>query len=383
MTRVRIPLARPSLDESEVNAVRRVLASGWVVQGREAEAFERAIASLHQARHAVVVSSGTAALHLCYLALDIGPGDAVFIPSFAWPSAANSAVLVGARPIFVDVCPDSYNLDPDDLEKKVGQCLQADLGVPRAVIVVHEFGLATELGRILQLAQQFDMQVVEDAACALGASLGGRPVGTAGCMGVFSFHPRKAVTTGEGGAIVTNDDALADRCRILRNHGQQLSPERRDFVAAGLNYRMTDIQAAIGLAQFEKLPRVLAARKEIARQYLREFSDCAGMTLPASHPEHTWQPFMLVLDAEFDRDAIVAELAEHGIGAGPGSVAAHCGAIYQSRFGYRPEELPISAKLASQGLALPVYEGLEASEVAACATLVRQAIERQRPSGLR
>ena len=178
----------------------------------------------------------------------------------------------------------------------------------------------------------------------------------------------------------TNDDKLAERCRILRNHGQPSPPEHRDFVEAGLNYRITDIQAAIGLAQLEKLPRILEARKEIARQYLREFSSSEGITLPASHPDHSWQTFMLVLDDELRRDSIVAALAEHGIGTGPGSVAAHCGALYQNRFGYRPEELPVSAKLASHGLALPVYEGLSASQVSECATLVRQAIERERSS---
>ncbi len=218
----RIPLSRPFFDEQEAEAVRRVLASGWVVQGPEVAAFEAAIAQLHQARHCVAVSSGTAALHVAYLALGIGPGDAVFIPSFAWPSAANMAKLVGATPVFVDVLPDTYNLDPEDLARRIEDCRQRGWGKPRAVVPVHEFGLAADMDAVLSVAARYSLEVIEDAACALGATYHGKPVGTLGKLGIFSFHPRKSITTGEGGAIVTNDDELAERCRQWRNHGQQL-----------------------------------------------------------------------------------------------------------------------------------------------------------------
>lgn len=350
-----IPLAKPSFDQRELEAVRRVLESGWVVQGPEVDAFEKAVAQMHDARHCIAVSSGTAALHVCYLALGIGPGDAVFVPSFAWPSAANMAMAVGARPVFVDVLPRTYNVDPADLRLRIRQCLKNAWGRPRAVVPVHEFGLAAEIDAILQVAAEHHLDVIEDAACALGATHHGRPVGTFGRLGIFSFHPRKAITTGEGGAIVTNDDALAERCRQWRNHGQAFSDGRRDFVLAGFNYRMTEIQAAIGRVQLDKFPKILEHRRRLAAAYLDALANCPAITLPQSHPEHTWQTFMVVLDERLSRAEVMASLAREGIEAGPGSVAGHCGRVYCERFGYRSADLPHSARLHACGLALPLH----------------------------
>jgi perosamine synthetase len=363
---IRLPLAKPTFDDREVEAVRRVLASGWIVQGPEVAAFEHTIAAMHGARHCVAVSSGTAALHLCYLALGLGPGDAVFIPSFAWPSAANMAMVVGARPVLVDVLPDTYNMDPVDLRRRIQQCMAEKWGRPRVVVPVHEFGLAADLNAILEIAGEFNLQVVEDAACALGATYNRRPVGTFGCMGIFSFHPRKAVTTGEGGAIVTNDDSLAEACRMRRNHGQTVLDGRRDFPEAGFNYRMTEFQAAIGQVQLAKFPAILARRRQIAGQYLAQLRDCSGIRLPAASPEHTWQTFMVVLSEDIAQRDVVEALADQGIGAGPGSVAAHSQDVYSRTFGYQPEHLPISEQLASRGLALPLYWDLTDEQVCAC-----------------
>jgi dTDP-4-amino-4,6-dideoxygalactose transaminase len=372
VNKITVPLAKPSFDKREVEAVRRVLASGQVIQGPEVEAFENAIGRMHRARHCVAVSSGTAALHVCYLALGIGPGDAVFVPSFAWPSAANTAMLVGARPVFVDVLPDTYNINPDDLRLRIKQCMEQKWGTPRAVVPVHEFGLAADIDAILKIAREYKMQVIEDAACALGAAYKGNPVGTFGRMGIFSFHPRKAVTTGEGGAIVTNDDDLAEKCRMWRNHGQVFQNGERDFRVAGLNYRMTEIQAAIGQVQLEKFPEILKKRREITSQYLKGLADCPGLSLPADNPEHTWQTFMIVLDKQLKRQHIIDKLAENGIGAGPGSVAGHCVSFYQEKFGYKSSNLPISNWLNSHGLALPVYAGMTREDVSMCSTEVHK-----------
>lgn len=358
MAKIRIPLARPSFDEREVEAVRRVLASGWVVQGAEVEAFEKAIAAMHQAKHCIVVSSGTAALHICYLALGIGPGDAVFIPSFAWPSAANMAMMVGARPVFVDVLPDTYNIDPADLQIKIQECIEQQWAKPRVVLPVHEFGLAAEMEAIVKIAEEFNIEIIEDAACALGATYKGKPVGMFGKMGIFSFHPRKAVTTGEGGAIVTNDDNLAEKCRMWRNHGQVSQNQKRDFQVAGLNYRMTEIQAAIGRVQLEKFPEILKMRRKIASHYLTNLSECPGITVPVDNAEHTWQTFMIVLENTYDRSEVRNKLATVGIGTGAGSVSGHCLKVYQEKFGYKNSDLPISNRLDSQGLALPLHECL-------------------------
>lgn len=372
-----IPLAKPWFDNRELEAVGRVLASGWVVQGPEVEAFEQAVASLHEAKHCVAVSSGTAALHVAYLALGIGPGDAVFVPSFAWPSAANMAMAVGARPVFVDVLPDTYNMDPADLRRQIGKCLDLGWGKPRGVVPVHEFGLPADLPSILDIAREFHLDVIEDAACALGATYSEKPVGTFGRMGIFSFHPRKAITTGEGGAIVTNDDELAEACRMWRNHGQVFCRGQRGFEQAGFNYRMTEFQAAIGRVQLEKFPAILKRRQAIAQQYFDQLEACAGLRLPARAPEHTWQTFMVVLDESLSLPEAAQALSAKALAAGPGSVAAHSIEVYRRRFGYQPSELPVSEALASHGLALPLYYDLTDEGVRLCAQALRDVVERR------
>ena len=362
MTSIRIPLAKPAFDEREVKAVQRVLASGWVIQGPEVETFENALADMHKVRHCIAVSSGTAALHICYLTLGIGPGDAIFISSFAWPSAANMAMVVGARPVFVDVLPDTYNMDPNDLRLRIQKCIDQGWGAPRAVVPVHEFGLVAEMDPILQVAKDYEMEVIEDAACALGATYHDKHVGTIGKIGILSFHPRKAITTGEGGAIITNDNQLAEMCRIWRNHGQIVIGGKLDFLLPGLNYRMTEIQAAIGSTQLRKFPDILKKRRQIADHYFDKLADCPGMSLPANQPEHTWQTFMVSLDESINRGKVIAELALRGIGAGPGSISAHCLKVYQERFGYTDSDLPVSWGLHKQGLALPLYAYLSLTD---------------------
>jgi len=365
-----IPLARPYFDEREAEAARRVLASGWVVQGPEVEAFETEIARSHDASHCIAVSSGTAALHVCYLALGIGPGDAVFIPSFAWPSAANIARLTGAQPVFVDVLPGTYNIDPEDLSRRIELCLQQGTSKPRAVVPVHEFGLAAEMDRVLSIATRYSLEVIEDAACAFGARYRSKPVGTLGKIGIFSFHPRKSITTGEGGAIVTNDPQLAALCRRWRNHGQSVSGGRRDFVLPGLNYRMTEIQAAIGRVQLEKFPQILQQRRVLAREYFELLQPARRLRLPVDDPEHTWQTFMPTLPAELERDAIIERLKARGIEAGPGSVAGHLSRHFQPQ-----PALWISEDLHHRGLALPLHAGLSLVEVGTVAMAIRELVE--------
>jgi perosamine synthetase len=354
----RISLSRPYFDAQEQEAVRRVLESGWVVQGEEVEEFEAEIARLHGVRHCVAVSSGTAALHVCYLALGIGPGHAVFVPSFAWPSAANMSRLVGAEPIFVDVLESSYNVDPADLNLRIERCIKNEINLPKVVVPVHEFGLAADLAPILEVASKYSMEVIEDAACALGATYRSKPVGSFGRLGVFSFHPRKSITTGEGGAIVTNDSELAERCRSWRNHGQRFSDRQRQFLFPGPNYRMTEMQAAIGRAQLGKFERILAKRRALVDQYLKALNSCSALDLPVNHPKHTWQTFMTCLKPGVDRASVLQKLAESGIEAGPGSVAGHLGLHFQPQ-----PELPISTSLDRHGLALPLHAGLSSGEV--------------------
>jgi dTDP-4-amino-4,6-dideoxygalactose transaminase len=363
MIDIQIPLTKPSFDEGEVEAVRRVLACGRVIQGPEVEAFENAITQMHQVRHCIAVSSGTAALHICYLALGIGSGDAVFIPSFAWPSAVNMAMIVGARPVLVDVLADTYNIDSTDLKLRLENCIEKKWGIPRAVVPVHEFGLAADMDAIIQIAKEYDLEVIEDAACALGATYNNKPVGTIGKIGIFSFHPRKAITTGEGGAILTNDAEVAEKCRMWRNHGQTLIDGKRDFLLSGFNYRMTEIQAAIGTSQLKKFSEILVKRRQIVDGYLAHLADFPMLSLPADRPEHTWQTFMICLAEQLAREKVIEKLASRGIASGPGAVSAHCLKVYQDRFGYVASTLPVSHRLHERGLALPVYADMTADDV--------------------
>jgi perosamine synthetase len=374
MNRQKIPLAKPSFGRREVEAIERVLQQGWVVQGPEVEAFEDSIAEMHGARNCIAVTSGTAALHICYLVLGIGPGDVVFVPSFAWPSAANMAMSVGARAVFVDVLPETYNIDPVDLRTRIQKCLENKWGRPRAVVPVHEFGLAADMNAINAIASEFDLEVIEDAACALGAKHEGTPVGIIGKMGIFSFHPRKAITTGEGGAIVTNDDELARKCRVWRNHGQSVLEDKTEFQLAGMNYRMTEIQAAIGKVQLSKFPEILQKRMELAQTYFENFDKITSIQLPTNSPEHTWQTFMVVLGDNCDRDNIVGEMSKAGFECGLGSMAGHCAKIYQEKFNYKPDDLPVSERLYSQGLALPLHTFLAKTHIVGCASSLIEAV---------
>jgi dTDP-4-amino-4,6-dideoxygalactose transaminase len=376
MNRPRIPLARPWLDDSDMDAVAEVLRSGMLVQGPRVAAFEAELAGIHHVRHCVVVSSGTAALHVAYLSMGFGPGDALFVPSYAWPSAANVAVMVGARPVFVDVDQRTYNMSVDDLESKIEQARQGGWGTPRAIIPVHEFGLAADMDAITAVARKHRMLVVEDAACALGATYHGQAVGAFGSLAILSFHPRKAVTTGEGGAILTNDDELAEKCRSLRNHGQVFVNGKRDFAYASTNYRMTEMQAAMGLSQLRKLTATMAARREAAARYDAALDAMKIVTRPALHPEHTWQTYMVVLSPTVSRDAVVRALLDAGIESGPGAIAGHALAVYRQMYGYAADSLPVSNTLDKSGLALPLYHGITSGDTDEVCRALREAVSR-------
>lgn len=370
-----IPLARPWFGDEENAAVCRVLESGWVVQGPEVAAFEKAVGALHQLPHAVAVSSATAGLHLMFLALGIGPGDVVLIPSFAWPSAANMAARVGAIPFFVDVDPLTANMTADTLKRGLGLARKSGFGKPRAVVVVHEFGLPAPIEDILAVAQAEGLIVLEDAACALGASHSGQPLGHFGRATVFSFHPRKSISTGEGGVVVTNEAVIADAIRSLRNHGQEMRDGQRDFTSAGFNYRLTELQAAVGLAQLQRLPGILEIRKRLVVRYLNALDGLSGLSLPANHLEHTWQTFMVTLDSPARRDHVREACKASGIETGPGSVAGHQGAVWGRRFLEPEDQCPVSTHLARCGLALPLHPRLTDEDLDRVVAAVRKALQ--------
>lgn len=368
-----IRLSLPAIGDEEFEAVKNVLASGQLVHGEECELFEQELAAYLGCREVVVVSSGTAALHLSLLALEIGPGDAVLVPDFTFPATANVVELAGARPVFVDVDPFTYNVTADLLQEAIANWRGPER--LKAVVPVHEFGCPADMTAIIDLAEEHDLVVVEDAACALGAVHKGQKVGTYGQTGCFSFHPRKALTTGEGGAVATNDAALAAELRRLRNHGIQRTPDAVEFVLPGFNYRMTNFQGAMGRVQLRKLDRFIEARRCLQQKYRSELK-AFGIHLPQEVPGHVWQTYMVVLPQPYDRNSLIKELRDEGIETNLGAHALHVQPYYGQKYA---EEMVIlhgniSEFLYQQGLALPLYAGLSDEQLLSVVIALRKVI---------
>ena len=362
-----IPVARPYIGREEESAVLEVLRSGWVTQGPRVAEFELRFSEYIGCEYAIAVSSCTTALHLALHALGVGVGDEVICPSLSFVATANSIAYCGATPIFCDVLPETYNLDPAKVEVLLS-------GRTKAILVVHQIGLPAEMHSLLAIARRHDLPVVEDAACAIGAEycgeLIGRPLGTMAC---FSFHPRKILTTGEGGMITTGDPVLADRLRRLRQHAMSLSDVQRHsaknvvsetYDEVGYNYRMTDMQAALGLVQLTRLPEFLARRRELAERYNRALQHLSWLATPTAPGNcgHNYQSYMVRLlgDVASRRDAVMQELLEKGISTRRAIMAIHHEAPYCSdrwRRGLEQTEI-----ITSTGLILPLFHQMTNEE---------------------
>lgn len=358
-------ITEPSFDESEIEMLRACLDSKWVTQGPMTERFEKLVAEAQDLKHALACTSCTAALHLAAMALRLGPGDEVIVPAFTWVTSAHSAEYVGARPVFADVDPATFNIDPAALAAAV---------TPRtkAIVAVHLFGLAAPMDEITAIARKHGLAVIEDAACAIGTTYKGRPVGAIGDLGCFSFHPRKAVTTGEGGAVTTNDDGLAKLVRSLRNHGTTGLPDAAlephgpwtmgTFDNLGFNLRLSDIQAAVGVAQMAKLSRLLAERRRIGKRYTALLSGNPHLVCPTAgdNDGHTYQSYVVRLPdgGRRRRNSVMAALAAEKIQTRPGTHAVHRLGYYATKYGYRPEEFPHAAAAEDTTITLPIFPGM-------------------------
>lgn len=360
-----IRLTIPSIEEDDLKAARDVLESGFLVQGAQVAEFEKTIASYVGVKHVIAVSNCTAALHLSLLALDVRPGDLVLATTYSWVATANVIELCGAQPVFVDIQPDTFNMDPELLAKTMGRLMATAETARRvkAILPVHIFGQMADMTAITKIAEQYGVPVIEDAACALGAKWEDRQAGSWGIMGCFSFHPRKAITTGEGGAITTNDDQLARKLRALRNHGLDPEASSPEFIMPGFNYRMTEFQAAFGSSQMKKLDRIIAARRRLAHHYdsLLENDPVLTPAVP-SQSFHVYQSYVTLLpeQAAPRRAEIIRQLKEQGIETNIGTWHMPLTTYFRTRYGYRAGDFPASEDVFARALTLPLYENLTA-----------------------
>lgn len=364
-----IQISLPSTGDEEWQAVREPLLSGWLTQGPKVAAFEKAFAERHQVPHALAVTSCTTGLHLALVGLGIGPGDEVIVPAFTWVATANVVLYCSATPVFADVDPATCNIDVADVARRVTPRT-------RAVIAVHLFGLCADIDA-LRAALPAGVKIIEDAACAAGASYKGTPAGGLGDVAAFSFHPRKSITTGEGGMVTTRDPELSARMDKLRNHGAEISEEQRhkgprpyllpEFNLLGFNYRMTDLQGAVGLVQLGKLDRFIAERQRWAEVYRQRLADLPWLRMPVipADGSHAWQAFVTTVDpatAPLPRNAIMERLQQQGIATRPGTHAVHLLGYYRDRFGLKPDDYPGGRDCDANTMAIPLHNRMAAED---------------------
>lgn len=365
-----IPLSQPDIGPAEIQAVTDVLRSGRLSIGPRQDLFEQTVADRCQRRHGIAVSSGTAGLHLVLGALGIGPGDEVITTPFSFIASANCILMVGATPVFVDICPQSLNLDPKNLEAAI---------TPRtkAVIAVEVFGNPRHIQQIEQIARSHEIPLIEDACEALGGADGQRRVGSFGRASVFGFYPNKQITTGEGGMIVTDDDRLAELTRSMRNQGRSV-PTRSNHAGTsmdagswlahqrmGYNYRLSEIACALGIAQMERLDYLLQRRRDVAGNYMRRLMDWDDLILPTvdHHCQETmsWFVFVVRLNNTYgrtERDRIITGLRRHEVGASNYFPCIHLQPIYK-QLGFKKGDFPIAESISERTIALPFFGGLD------------------------
>jgi perosamine synthetase len=374
-----IPIALPLLGDEEAEAAREAVLSGWVSQGPQVAAFERDFATLVGAPHACAVSNCTTALHLALVALDVGPGDEVITVSHSFIATANCVRYCGATPVFVDIDPDTYNIDPE-------RVAEAITSRTRAIIAVHQMGMPCDLAALVAIADRHGLTLIEDAACAAGSQIRmnggwdriGKPHGRIAC---FSFHPRKVITTGEGGMLTTSDPELDRKFRLLRQHAMSVPDTVRhgspqvifeDYLAVGFNYRMTDIQAAVGRKQLTKLPDIVGRRRTLAARYAELLGNVEGLGLPFE-PEwarSNWQSYCVRLPSKVDQRTVMQKLLDRGIATRRGIMCSHREPPYSD--GKQRHDLRQSELAQDHAILLPIYAQMTEEDLVGIANSLRR-----------
>jgi len=364
-----IPMSFPDITIEDVQAVTEVLHSGRLALGPKIEEFERLIAEYVGVKYAIAVSSGTAALHLIVKSLGLKTGEEVLVPSFTFVASVNAILYVGAKPVFVDIEPDTYNLDPEDLKRKITP-------KTKAIMVVDVFGHPAEWDEIMEIAQEYGLKVIDDSCEALGAEYKGRKIGTFGDAAAFAFYPNKQITTGEGGIIVTNSDKIAQLCRSMRNQGRGVMGAWLEHERLGYNYRMDEMSAALGVSQLKRIETFLKKRESVARMYTIRLKNLDWIRPPQvkDYVKMSWFVYVITVEQGIDRDQIMKYLGSRGIPTRAYFSPIHLQSYIRRLLNTKEGDLPVTEDIAKRTIALPFHNNLSEEEIETVVEALRRAI---------
>jgi perosamine synthetase len=374
-----IPIAKPYLTEHDAQAAYDAIMSGWITQGPRVQEFEEKFAAYTGAKHAVAVSNCTTGLHLAMIVAGIGAGDEVICPSMSYIASANSIMYVGATPVFAEVHPETYNLDVLDVERRI-------TSKTKAILLVHQIGMPADIDAFSALCSKHNLILIEDAACAAGSSYKGKKIGAHSDLVCFSFHPRKVISTGDGGMVTTNNDAYAERMKLLRQHGMSINAGARhgatkimfeDHLEVAYNYRMTDIQAAVGIQQLAKLDWIVEERRKIAQRYLHELADITCIRLPREEDGYftNWQSFSIFLkeNAPLTRNDLMQALLDKGIASRRGVMTSHRETAYKVMC--QGLSLPRTELACDSSIIIPLYVPMDANDVSTVIAALKELLQ--------
>ena len=382
-----IPLSQADITDKELRAVKQVLRSGRLSIGPRQARFEELVAERAGRRHGVAVSCGTAGLHLVLAGLGVGPGDEVITTPFSFVASANCILYVGATPVFVDIDPRSLNLDPEKVEAAITERT-------KAIVAVEVFGNSAQMDRIAAIARAHEIPLIEDCCEALGGTHKNQPIGSFGRAGVFGFYPNKQITTGEGGMIVTDDDQLASMCRSMRNHGRvdsgsthhatggNLEGAWLEYERVGFNYRLSELAAALGVAQMERLDEILEARQKVASMYIQRLMDCEDLLLPTVDDDsiQSWFVFVVRLSDQYghvERKRIIDGMHRHEVGAANYFPCIHLMPHFSRRFGFKKGDFPVAESISQRTIALPFFNRLDETSIELVVQTLKVMIQRE------
>lgn len=365
-----LPYALPLIEDEEINEVVDALKSGWVAKGPRTMEMEKKFAEFTGAKHAIAMNSATAALHIALVANGVGPGDEVIVTPMTFAASVNTIIHTGATPVFVDVEPETFCIDPSKIEEKITE-------KTKGIVPVHYTGHACDMDKIWEIAKKHNLFVSEDAAHAIDTKYNGKRIGSEGLCASFSFYATKNICTGEGGMLTTNDDSIAEKARILSTHGMSKAAWNRygkggswryDIEYPGYKYNMFDIQAALGLKQLEKIERMQSRRKEIAKKYNEAFKDVEALKTPITkdYCDHAWHLYVLQLNLDkltIDRDKFIEEMSEENIGTSVHFIPVHLMSYYRENFGYKEGDFPVTESYFERIVSLPLYPKMSDEDV--------------------